>query len=335
MVERSYSQLKLNHSPITTPGGAHRAFMRIPFASAHSATRRAFTLVELLVVIAIIGVLIGLLLPAVQAAREAARRMQCTNNLKQIGLGILNYENTLGYLPPAGWSGAAAQTPATGPPQGTNVYAIILPYVEQTALRGMASQVNLATGLTRVERIRVPIYICPSAQLQEYQVANGTPDDGTYYPQHYNPVLGAKGKNLWNGPDYVFKDRFGYGGTAISGALTLDVVFRIADIVDGTSNTFAVGELSWDIGFFPLWPRSTSSGSDNFGFYCCRNQLYPLNSYNLPGAKLNDYSFGSMHPSGTNFLYVDGSVHYWNDAGELRLLQAFATRDGGEATGGQ
>src|SRR3990172_9360444 len=92
-----------------------------------------FTLVELLVVIAIIGILIALLLPAVQAAREAARRTHCTNNLKQIGLAIHNYEHAYRRLPPGGWKKVGPGAPNLRHPEGISMHGLVLPFLEETA----------------------------------------------------------------------------------------------------------------------------------------------------------------------------------------------------------
>src|SRR5262245_22393651 len=125
------------------------------FVSHRLRARRAFTLVELLVVIAIIGVLVALLLPAVQAAREAARRMRCSNNLKQLSLGLHNYEDVHKTLPPAGIN--------------TNQMSwlvLVLPYIEQTNLYDRfnfnAGAWNANNRITIVKRVKIPIINCPS-----------------------------------------------------------------------------------------------------------------------------------------------------------------------------
>src|SRR5687767_4093268 len=149
-----------------------------------SSRRRAFTLVELLVVIAIIGILVALLLPAIQAAREAARRVQCTNNQKQIGLAILNYESSKKTLPPARTPNVTSFTPKKGPCPGTALPALvnnglqphyilsfILPYIEQQPLY---DQIDFKKPWTngvpgtrppniRVVQVDIPDYICPSS----------------------------------------------------------------------------------------------------------------------------------------------------------------------------
>lgn len=293
-----------------------------------------FTLVELLVVIAIIGILIALLLPAVQAAREAARRSQCSNNIKQIGLAIHNYQSARRTLPPAGWRGVGPNTPLAGHPQGKSLHALILPYVEELAILAELEKIDLSPGLSLSEQRRISLYICPSGFSSEYV---STSPSGTYYGQHYNPVLGPKGTNFWGGPNYILTDTTGYGGVADTGALILlskmsDKPLKQSRITDGTSKTFSVGEMSWDVGLTAFWPRSTTTGSDNEGLYCCRNLAGPMHSRRWPGGPLNDLSFGSMHSGGAYFGLVDGSVQYVSETVEMKILQAYATRDQGESS---
>ena len=288
--------------------------------------RRAFTLVELLVVIAIIGILVALLLPAVQAAREAARRTNCTNNLKQIGLAIQNYENSHHTLPAGGWRGVGPGVPDMSYPTGLNMHALVLPFLEESATDAELSSLDFF-DLSMPETLRIPILICPSGFEPEIEIRGGL-----YYAQHYNPVLGAKGANEWTGGNYDVPYN-GAGGYATSGVHLIDKALEMSKIVDGTSNTFAVGEMSWDgaKGLIPLWPRSTSSGSDNISSYCCRNLAHPLNSVPWQqGKQNNDVSFGSQHPGGVYFLLVDGSVHFFAEAVELQILKSYATRADGE-----
>ena len=130
---------------------------------------------------------------------------------------------------------------------------------------------------------------------------------------------------------------------AINGALVIDAKLfgggrlkpvALEQITDGTSQTFAVGEMAWEEGFsWGSWPRSTASGSGTWLAWCCRNITYPLEEFPYDPEVTTDYndvSFGSDHPGGCHFLYVDGSVHFFNEDTSLRVLQEFATRDGGE-----
>jgi prepilin-type N-terminal cleavage/methylation domain-containing protein/prepilin-type processing-associated H-X9-DG protein len=314
--------------------------------------KRAFTLVELLVVIAIIGILIALLLPAVQAAREAARRTQCCNNVKQIGLAILQYENLFRRLPPAGYSNGLSYRPF---PNGRSVYSLVMPYMEQDYLDELMQdeQVHHA-DIMESEYINVPPLLCPSQQY----VGNTTyraPE--TIYLQHYNPVVGPSGPDQWNGGNYSVEiapsspSRENMGGYSTAGAMPMllwnssctertgvAMLLRMADLVDGTSNTFLIGEMSWDDGIlWSYWPRSTSNGSSGWGMsYCCRNLRYPLHAYGSSTASanggngINDISFGSNHPGGCHFLMADGSSHFLADDTQLKVLQALASRDGGE-----
>ena len=148
-----------------------------------------FTLVELLVVITIIGILIALLLPAVQAAREAARRMQCSNNLKQIGLGCINHENAQGFFPSAGWGWAWHGDPDRGydKRQPGGWLFNILPYIEQESLHDLGKG-GSTVGRTQTAATPLAIYICPtrraavrlSGQLLEHLLQHHSDRVGTH-----------------------------------------------------------------------------------------------------------------------------------------------------------
>jgi prepilin-type N-terminal cleavage/methylation domain-containing protein/prepilin-type processing-associated H-X9-DG protein len=189
--------------------------------------RRGFTLIELLVVIAIIAVLIALLLPAVQAAREAARRIQCTNNLKQLGLAIHNYEGINGNLPP---SVVVAQYGTTFWSNGWSINARILPLMEQnSAFNAINFTFNYSTAdNTTVSALMNSAYICPSEVRQQPKVS-GTKRFGL---ASYN----------WNVGDwYVFG---GVGSTVETrGAFGANLSRRLADFTDGLSNTVLASEI--------------------------------------------------------------------------------------------
>lgn len=203
-----------------------------------------FTLVELLVVIAIIGVLVGLLLPAVQAAREASRRMSCSNNLKQIGLAVHNYESVHKKLPPA-WS-------LTPDGKGWSMQARILPYIEAT---GLADGVDFSDGYFAAELIvdgnpvkvssyRVGTYQCPSDPLDEPRLGSSGPE---YYKLNY-----AVNQGTW----FVFdpQDPSNIG----NGMFVPNRFMGMRDCLDGLSNTLALAEVK---GWTPYY-RNLATDSD-------------------------------------------------------------------------
>ena len=148
--------------------------------SEHHSQRSAFTLVELLVVIAIIGILVGLLLPAVQAAREAARRMSCSNNLKQIGLATHNYHDTYKRFPAAGYYRRDLSS------DSWSVQARILPQLEQANLQNLIDWGLSYSQQGNVARTRVDTFICPSEILDEERPSPKPNDPAfTYYPLNY------------------------------------------------------------------------------------------------------------------------------------------------------
>ena len=294
---------------------------------------------ELLVVIAIIGILIALLLPAVQAAREAARRMHCSNNLKQIGLALHNYHGTHGSFPPGAWTSGNRFT----------WLVMILPYVEQGALYEQFDQNSQGTNwdtqiypyLRDTSKTAVSLYLCPSATEVYSSLRELVPghDEGDSYTTHYHGVMGPKGINPRTGSLYEVIPPDTHGGYAQQGALGRNSDVRFRDILDGTSNTFAVGELSWSrSGALRAWTRGITNESSGFVAACCRNVEYSIHdadtSYDFGTTFMdfNDTSFGSQHPGGTHFLVCDGSVRFVSESIAMDVYKAAASRDGGEVS---
>ena len=292
----------------------------------HSRQRRGFTLVELLVVIAIIGVLIALLLPAVQQAREAARRMQCSNQLKQIGLAMHNYHDTHQKFP------AGAMHIGNGLPWLVK----ILPFVEQGSLYDQFNM-NLHnwSSNTPAGQNSVAMYFCPSGTDR---TANYAPSGTTNIETtHYYGVAGPKGTNPVTSTAYRYdenptdKPDF-YGGYALQGVLGLyekmgHIAFR--DITDGTSNTLVVGEISQKgvATHYRPWYRGGNGGEVQSATGGFKNVDYGIN---VPTGQWMSISFGSNHPGGAQFVRCDGSVSFQTETMALAAYKALASRDGGE-----
>ena len=310
-----------------------------------------FTLVELLVVIAIIGILVGLLLPAVQAAREAARRMQCSNNLKQLGLSLHNYESTFKTFPPAGIAS-----------NSMSWAVMILPFIEQNNLY---SQFNFTQGgwnahlrIRVVKGVVIPSFQCPSAPDEtrfsafNTTAANQDINESDVRTGHYHAVLGPIGTNTVNGgtAQYRFLGTVAAQGNSNFGPVATQGAFgsarqvnatrfestnnTIGSMTDGTSNTLMLGEFNWlgyAINGSSLWrPFTRGWYSDTRGtlMYLAKNVNYPINfRVALPW---NDASFGSMHTGGCQFVYGDGSVHFVSQSIDMGTYRAAASRDGGE-----
>ena len=297
-------------------------------------TQHGFTLVELLVVIAIIGILVAMLLPAVQAAREAARRIQCTNNLKQIGLALQNYHSANGKFPAAASVGIPTQCISTDC-RGNPIYVSLLPFMEEIALDELYDENAvwgwLASGNAPARAMPVPTYRCPSegvwAQFEVRRV--------------YFAVTGGKTLAAHNFRGDVF----------IDGIFSLNQWRSIKDVRDGTSHTMAVGESVHvskfglgsgygdpDVGGPVGWwhggdcdpPNcATTSHVLGRGF---RGTKYPINSSILPMGDddENDPPFGSYHPGGAHFVFADGHVELIDDSIDMSLYQALSTRKDGD-----
>jgi len=295
--------------------------------------RRAFTLIELLLVIAIIAVAIGLLLPAVQKARETAERVRCANNLKQIAMATHAYHDAQGFLPvnslPGKWGPYGPQTPAW------SWLARLLPYVEQDTLYRQGNiPVNTLNQSKDVVATQVKLFLCPSdpssATGPRYDAADLTPTLAAGQT-NYKGVSGANwawGGERWRNPgtngswdglnegDGIF---YRYDWTAPK---------RFTDISDGTSNTFMVGEDVPQMNKWCEWPYANAAvGTCAIGPNARKLDDTPYNPWNW----MVVYSFRSRHPGGLQFAYADCSTHFISDSIDLTVYRAMATIRGGES----
>jgi prepilin-type N-terminal cleavage/methylation domain-containing protein len=321
-------------------------------------TQYAFTLVELLVVIAIIGVLVALLLPAIQAAREAARRSQCQSQMKQLGLAVLNYESTNKQFPPS--------IGVNGP---WGYIAFSLPYIEEKNLQGL---INFTVRWSddknaQVRDKELPFVKCPSQNRVEPTAIYDPGLTDTYQTldtplrAHYYAVNGAKIDNPLKCPGDVPFELTGcgsigsWGGNATNGIMYPLSKVKHGQITDGTSNTFLIGECSWDVndanngpivpwyagGLVYGFPADTpetmafkmTSGGQGFWVENQAQIRWAIGQYSYsdaltPGqvAKRNEPSFGSKHPGGCQFCMADDSVHFVSDSIDLTVLKDLANR---------
>lgn len=310
-----------------------------------------FTLVELLVVIAIIGILIGLLLPAVQAAREAARRMQCSNNLKQIMLGFHGYHDAYGVFPPEAWLKYKNDKS-----QGLGILVRVLPFMEQINLHGNIDFANPYQedegtgdyqGNETIAKSKIPTFLCPSSSTfySSMKVYNQEID---CYTAHYYGISGAVKADGTSDSKYSLKrtadengGAYGGGPNANNGVFFEDSKVGMNAIVDGTSNTFGLGEISHNDyeGYF-AWVRGAYANPYNGAiiYVSSKNVEWPVNiiqdkenaNHALHKQFYSSGSFSSEHSGGTQFAFCDGSVRLISDTTDMYLLRAFSSRAGNE-----
>ncbi|WDI41618.1 DUF1559 domain-containing protein [Bremerella sp. P1] len=318
-----------------------------------SSSRGGFTLVELLVVIAIIGVLIALLLPAVQQAREAARRMQCSNQLKQIGLAIHNYHDTHKVFPCAsavGHNWGTVHDSHKGSP-----YVKILPYLEQNPLyencnfQGDTVAVSVTPDGDKVNSVVIDTIICPSddhpGRWKDGAAINGGSNGEDRALTNYSFSMGSQA----NSPCGTHNNYFGNGPIVRADTLNpnqISGVFghwawaaRMRDITDGLTNTIALGEIRPKCSMHTrdgwMGVNSVYTGTGvAINFNTCEGEPGTGSGCNQHSGQWGaSQGFKSRHPGGAMFLLCDGSVHFLSETLDMVTYQALGDRRDGQVVG--
>lgn len=300
--------------------------------------RSGFTLIELLVVIAVIAILIALLLPAVQQARESARKLQCRNNLRQMGLALHNYHETHQVFPP---TGITRSTSGPYPGNGFGWGAMILPQLEQTGIYSRLdfNTVNTMSASNRdLMNISLPMFRCPSDTSRlNWTVLAVT--ELAPYPVATSSYMGICG-------DRVTETTNIYADPG-NGLFQVRQSMRVQNVTDGMSQTLAIGEwrdyYSYSTPVMPdpdeswhstwcCWELANGLFSSSGGHKYVTTVRLHINSGSSIMPFINT-SISSQHVEGAHALFVDGSVHFLSEYTDLKTLQGLATIDGGEVVG--
>lgn len=329
--------------------------------------KRGFTLVELLVVIAIIGILVALLLPAIQAAREAARRSQCQNNVKQLGVALHNYHDTNKVFPPGGldygWSAAGGAEPANKLIKNLNGLALLLPYLEQQSLysdmdfkqcvshAGPAPQTQgnivastrpiagdaVTSGNGAVISQRVPAFICPSDRMDMLLL----PTTSCYAIKDGSGLAAVKTNYDFSGWTNDLTNFNDWGTLSVLGKRMFgeNSDTSTASVLDGTSNTVAIAETTHWVanGYSPAWGFrgwvmtgvDVAQGINVIDIPA--TWAWVANKDSIPGRMRSWGQCGSLHPGGANVCMGDASVRFISDAADRAVLTAIATMSGTES----
>jgi len=327
--------------------------------------RTAFTLVELLVVIAIIGILVSLLLPAIQAAREAARRVQCANHLKQIGLAVHNYIDAHGVLPIGARAGPWISSSRNTGRMGTNWKTSILPFLEENSLydrldfkRSMFAPDWF--GNEMLQELVIGIYNCPSSPydpLTDYDRGSNRSHDGPYKDGQKHDYVGIAGAY----PDPAERGRdtcnlAQYGWICRNGLLVANENKSVRHATDGTSKIILVAEQSGKVGipltstrlmYFPIRSNYCGGWCGAFGYETAAEAGGTRLTYNglttvrwklnaprgVAGssdmAGRNNTILNSSHEGSVQVVLADGSVHPLNDGMDVALLRMLCSADDG------
>ncbi|MBI2825205.1 MAG: DUF1559 domain-containing protein [Planctomycetia bacterium] len=309
-----------------------------------------FTLVELLVVIAIIGVLVGLLLPAVQAAREAARRAQCQNNLKQLSLACVTFENAHRALPPGGWGWHWMGDPDQGYDKnqpGGWVYSV-LPYLEGANVRSIAAGLTAAqkkSALTLLAETAIPTMNCPTRRPSmlypyyyndKYRNMNlpkvavrgdyGACMTGKVLPQDGLPEPNTIAQGMSNFAAWKQWDNY------FDGVVHYHSQVELRQITDGLSKTYLLGEKFLESDHY----EDGIPSNDDQSYYIGFDRDTIISSYDPPlrDAPLGDipFRFGSAHPVVFHVAYCDGSVHPMSFQIDRDVHRSLGSRSGADVT---